>query len=262
MNRITANFSAWRSPVSDDGEARVATSIVTPAEYTDLPDAIAIAIAIAPARDKPASLGDAPGNVAILDALGIAALICGASSQVTFATIAARRLLASGDAIRLASQPNGGGILVTSDRQTTIRLGRSISMAASGIATAQADGGSGCTLAVSRRSDAAPLVLAIAPFAPSHESAQVLIIASDPDAEDEEFARRIRSAFGLTRAETRLAVALARGVCRKEFARCVGVQASTVKTQITNLFVKTGVRRESDLVRILTAVPRLAWPGR
>ncbi|MBL8697541.1 MAG: helix-turn-helix transcriptional regulator, partial [Alphaproteobacteria bacterium] len=63
-------------------------------------------------------------------------------------------------------------------------------------------------------------------------------------------------------AETRLAVALARGICRKEYARSIGVQPSTVKTQVTNLFIKTGTRRESDLVRILTSVPRLAWPGR
>lgn len=259
MNRITVNFSALRSSGWDESEVRAAAVGTAAVQRVDsMPDANAIALV----RDKPASIGEPPGNAAILDALGIAALICTPSSQVNFATVAARKMLTCGDAIRLAAQPNGAGILVTSDRQTTIRLSRSISMAASGISTTQSEGGSGCTLAVSRSSDSAPLVLAIAPFAPSREVAQALIIVSDPDAEDDEFARRIQSAFGLTRAETRLAVALSRGVCRKEFARSVGVQASTVKTQITNLFVKTGVRRESDLVRILTAVPRLAWPGR
>ncbi|MFN0088589.1 MAG: hypothetical protein ACKVX9_24590, partial [Blastocatellia bacterium] len=56
----------------------------------------------------------------ILDALGVAALICTPSAQVTFATAAARMLLVRGDAIRLVRQPGGSDALATSDRQTTM----------------------------------------------------------------------------------------------------------------------------------------------
>lgn len=232
----------------------------------------------------PAGIDAGSSLPSILDALGVAALICTPTAQVTFATAAARMLLQRGDAIRLAKQASGSEVLATSDRQTTLRLARSISLAAAGLSPSLPGAPSGCTLAVSRSEDAAPLVLAIAPFAgavPVGSAAgmastapagmvetgaagavHALIVVSDPDAEDGEFALRIQSAFGLTRAETRLAVALARGICRKAYARSIGVQPSTVKTQITNLFAKTGTRRESDLVRILASVPRLAWPGR
>ncbi|MBL8702163.1 MAG: helix-turn-helix transcriptional regulator, partial [Alphaproteobacteria bacterium] len=185
-----------------------------------------------------------PKSVAILDALGVAALVCASTAQVTFATAAARILLQRGDTIRLAPQPNGGEILVTSDRQTTFRLARSITIAASGLSPTLGGVPCSCTLAVGR-GDRAPLVVALAPFGAVAEAPQALIVVSDPDAEDAEFALRIQSAFGLTRAETRLAVALARGICRKEYARSIGVQPSTVKTQVTNLFIKTGTRRES-----------------
>ncbi len=255
MNRITANVSAPFSFARHDCDEPAEPAAPTLRLHAIAPGANVVALL----RDRPGASGEVPGTVAILDALGIAALICAPTSQVIFATVAARKLLARGDAIRLAAQPNGGERLATRDHQTTIRLGRAISMAAAGLPPVAAGG---CTLAVNRHDDATPLVLAVAPFTTTRESPQALIIVSDPDACDDELARRIQSAFGLTRAETRLALALARGTCRKEFARRVGVQASTVKTQITNLFAKTGTRRESDLVRILTAVPRLAWPGR
>lgn len=271
MNRITADLSALLAASRYESNDRPTTDVhvdATRGQSVGRPilDTAKSALSAASCDATPRAAHS------ILDALGVAALICTPAAQVTFATVAARMLLTRGDAIRLTRQPGGSEVLATSDRQSTMRLARSISMAAAGLSPTMGGGGiGGCTLAVSRSDDAAPLVLAIAPFAATAAGAEVapglspahaLIVVSDPDAEDGEFALRIQSAFGLTRAETRLAVALARGICRKEYARSIGVQPSTVKTQITNLFAKTGTRRESDLVRILTSVPRLAWPGR
>ena len=152
MNRITANVSAPFSFARHDGDDRAEPARPALRLHAIAPGANVVALL----RDRPAA-GEIPGTVAILDALGIAALICAPTSQVIFATAAARTLLARGDAIRLAAQPNGGERLATRDHQTTIRLGRAISTAAAGLPPVAAGG---CTLAVNRHDEATPLVLA------------------------------------------------------------------------------------------------------
>ncbi|MBM3522221.1 MAG: hypothetical protein FJX57_04625 [Alphaproteobacteria bacterium] len=201
----------------------------------------------------------APAAPAILDALGVAVILCTEAGKLTFMSTAARALLSRGDALQLQRQPNGSHVLVASDRQATSRLERAIAAAA---ASDGLGGAAGTSLALARAQHAVPLLLTIAPFAAAADQRQALVVVGDPDAEDRDLAARLRSAYGLTPAETRLAVALTRGVCRKAYARSIGVKPSTVKTQITNLFAKTGTHRESDLVRVLMTVPRLAWPGR
>ena len=57
--------------------------------------------------------------------------------------------------------------------------------------------------------------------------------------------------FGLTAAETRLALALLEGLAPREAAERFGVSPHTVKAQLVSIFEKTGANRQIDLVRLL-----------
>ena len=68
--------------------------------------------------------------------------------------------------------------------------------------------------------------------------------------------------FGLSRAEARLALGLLMGRSTAECARIAGVGVATVRSQLHSIFTKTGVRRQAQLVALLSRVPalRLARP--
>lgn len=64
-------------------------------------------------------------------------------------------------------------------------------------------------------------------------------------------------AFGLSPAEARVATAIAEGASPEEVARSRGVGLTTVRTQLRGVFEKMGVRRQSEMVRMLLELPRL-----
>jgi DNA-binding CsgD family transcriptional regulator/PAS domain-containing protein len=61
--------------------------------------------------------------------------------------------------------------------------------------------------------------------------------------------------FGLTRAEARLAVELARGFEIKEIAERLNISPHTARTQLKAVFQKTGTRRQTELVKLLLISP-------
>lgn len=77
----------------------------------------------------------------------------------------------------------------------------------------------------------------------------------------------LRLMFGLTPAEARVALLLAQGRRSEEVAQALGVSASTVAFHVRNLFGKTGVARQTDIVALVLAagwsIPDMstAWVG-
>jgi DNA-binding CsgD family transcriptional regulator len=63
--------------------------------------------------------------------------------------------------------------------------------------------------------------------------------------------------FGLSRAEARLALAVLMGRSAAEHARHAGVGIATIRSQLHSIFSKTGVRRQAQLVALLSKVPAL-----
>lgn len=61
--------------------------------------------------------------------------------------------------------------------------------------------------------------------------------------------------YGLTPAEARLAVGLGRGSELGELSEAWQVSRETLRTQLKAVFAKTGVRRQSELVRLLAGTP-------
>ncbi len=63
--------------------------------------------------------------------------------------------------------------------------------------------------------------------------------------------------YDLSPAELRVASALLLGKSPEEYAQQAGVSMATVRSQLRNLFCKTGTHRQSELVAVLSHVPPL-----
>ncbi len=91
--------------------------------------------------------------------------------------------------------------------------------------------------------------------------ALVVIARPQPDAASIE--RRVRGLYGLTEAEARVMAALTLGGTVEEIAIAHGVRTSTVRAQVRSIFEKTGVHRQTDLVRLaLSGAPLLTGSER
>jgi DNA-binding CsgD family transcriptional regulator len=66
--------------------------------------------------------------------------------------------------------------------------------------------------------------------------------------------------FQLTPSEVRVLDAVLKVSGVSEIADALGVSESTVKTHLQNIFGKTGVRRQADLIKLVAAHPR-PFPG-
>ena len=88
-----------------------------------------------------------------------------------------------------------------------------------------------------------------------------VVFISDPDRQLELPADLLQRCYGLTPAETRLVTVLLEGHSLKEAADHCGIAHNTGKSQLKSIFLKTQVRRQSELIRLLlntAGVVRLA----
>jgi DNA-binding CsgD family transcriptional regulator len=70
----------------------------------------------------------------------------------------------------------------------------------------------------------------------------------------------LRCHFGLTPAEARLALQLVAGETLRAAAVKLSITYETARTELKNIFNKTGTCRQAELVIVIvTAVPRLRW---
>jgi DNA-binding CsgD family transcriptional regulator len=113
------------------------------------------------------------------------------------------------------------------------------------VAAFQIDDGEGDTLCL--------LVRPIFPATPlrGESSPRVAVYLSDPAHRYATPDRLIAQLFGLTAAEASLSLALANGATVDEAAAALGLARSTVRSYIKSVFLKTGVRRQAHLVRLI-----------
>lgn len=92
-----------------------------------------------------------------------------------------------------------------------------------------------------------------------HAKAMVLLI--DPDAQSTPPELILRHGFSLTRAEVRLALALARGITLSEFAELQGTAVGTARIQLKAIMAKTGTHRQAELLALLARLSLIPPPG-
>jgi len=188
-----------------------------------------------------------------LDRLPQGVLLVDATARVLFANRKAAGLLDAGDGVRLDA-----GVLSALDADAGRTLRKLIASCAS---MSDIVSGPGGELAVHRDGRRPSLNVLVAPLGgqaaidampwilPQRPVAIVLII----DPEDALLARldRLRTRFGLSRAEAALALEIVKGDGRQAAADRLGISVATARSHLSRIFDKTGTRRQAELVRLL-----------
>jgi DNA-binding CsgD family transcriptional regulator/PAS domain-containing protein len=108
---------------------------------------------------------------------------------------------------------------------------------------------------VYRTSGLRPFEVLVCPL-PSHSSlrkgsAAAALFITDPEEGATLDGRVLHQLFGLTPAEIRLCIALVKGKSVEEYADAAAISSNTARTHVKRIYSKTGVRRQSELVRLL-----------
>jgi DNA-binding CsgD family transcriptional regulator len=135
------------------------------------------------------------------------------------------------------------------------KLARFIAVAAHGKTPAAV-----ARMLVGRRGGRVGYMLTVAPLGVElavYERPLAMILVADPDARTPS-ERELAEFFGLSPAESRLAMALLAGKTLRDIAAASGVQITTVRTQLGSILQKVGVTRQSELIRILSRIPLIS----
>jgi DNA-binding CsgD family transcriptional regulator len=182
-------------------------------------------------------------------------MLVDAEGRVGFANRYAERIFVSQDGLRLTP----GGLKADLPDQTR-RLRDLIAKAASAGAGNPAHSGGALTLerASGRRSLGVFVAPSVSVKMGIGARPAAVVFVTDPEQDISADAGQLEQLLELTPAEARLATALAQGQTVQEFAESAAVSLNTVRTHLKSIFSKTGVSRQSDLVRlILTIAPGL-----
>ncbi|QXQ07792.1 helix-turn-helix transcriptional regulator [Sphingosinicellaceae bacterium] len=183
----------------------------------------------------------------VLDALEHAVFLIDTVGRITHANEAARALAATGSGLRIDR-----GILYAVDRKTSRQLDAAICLATASdterraggsVSIAQPGGKDLVALVTPVRGNAAG-IFGGAPLA--------MVAVSDPAVARDVLAARNQVSYGLTTAETRVAMALLDGQSPREAAARLGVSFQTVRNQLQALYEKTHTNRQSALVLMLS----------
>ncbi|HZY68033.1 MAG TPA: helix-turn-helix transcriptional regulator, partial [Devosia sp.] len=120
--------------------------------------------------------------------------------------------------------------------------------------------GTPLSLPLPSRHGQSPLILHLVPVRGlAHDvfsRASVVLLVTPVVVSEVPTAEVIQGLFDLTPAEARVARSLGRGSTVAEIASRNGIAQPTVRNQIREIFAKTGVNRQADLVGLLRGVPR------
>ena len=80
----------------------------------------------------------------------------------------------------------------------------------------------------------------------------VLMYVRDDHGLTREDGHLLRAMFSFTAAEAKIAVDVANGMSVDEISRCTGASRNTVRAHLRAIYIKTGMRRQADIVHTLT----------
>ena len=107
-----------------------------------------------------------------------------------------------------------------------------------------------------RRRALPPVIIQVLPVDGAARSpflgARAILVLNDLAREQRPELELLRRTFNLTAAEARLARLMASGVSPEQAATTIGVARETVRNQLKAIFAKTGTRRQSELVALLS----------
>lgn len=181
----------------------------------------------------------------LLDGLGAGVVLVDADLCIVYTNAVAEGVLRSGDGLGV----RGGRLTALTRRDCALR-------AAVEAAAKQKQGrrGQGATLSIKRELLGWPLTLSVTPLDVSDGSAfaqslLACIVISAPELDLGIDLHRLRAAYDLTPAESRLVLGLCSGRTLAEYASVIGISLNTAKYHLKSAFDKIGEVRQAELVR-------------
>lgn len=186
----------------------------------------------------------------VIETSGTGALLVDADGHLVSANSVAEGLMAEGGPLSITA----GRVRAATTGATQEVLAAVADMA--GRQSAQSDPDVYVALALPDPDRLHPLTLIIRPGPPYGPVSAPLrrtavIILRDPARPAMLAIADLERLFGLTRAEARLATRLADGDALEDAALALGVSRNTARSQLQAIYLKTGVNRQGDLVRLL-----------
>jgi DNA-binding CsgD family transcriptional regulator len=190
---------------------------------------------------------------AALDRLPLGICLLDRAGRIEHRNAAAQAMLAAKDGLA----ERAGRLCATAAtdcRQLALRIKAALAMA---LGDSAAMGG---TLLIGRPSLRRPYSVLVAPLSPARDATGGVIGESRPcaivlltDLEEERSypAALLAQRYGLTAAEARLAGEILAGSSLQQAAERFGVAIGTVRNQLKQVFLKTEVNRQAELVRLL-----------
>lgn len=194
---------------------------------------------------------------AALEHLATGVVLVDGRGRAIFVNRAARRILDQADGLTLTR--DGLRAARADDNSTLARLVRG-AVQRTNAASDSATGDAGGAMALSRPSRRRRLSILVSPLHCGHYRlgatiAAAAVFVSDPEHAPESDVEVLRRVHDLTRAEAALAVSLMAGRTVHEAADELGISTGTARIQLKQVFAKTGVHRQTDLVRLLLGTP-------
>lgn len=185
-----------------------------------------------------------------LDHLHTALVLVDATAKVLFANRNARAIVDRRDGLAFCR-----GELVAQDVSARAALRAIVAATISGSAIK----GKQSAMLVSRATKR-PLQIVAVPYPsetnlPTPGKAAAVVFITDPDQKPATQPETLRLLYGLTCAETKLAMLLLDGISLLEAAELSNVGRETVRSQLKSIFGKTGTRRQSELIGLLARLP-------
>ncbi|HST10790.1 MAG TPA: helix-turn-helix transcriptional regulator, partial [Terriglobales bacterium] len=185
-----------------------------------------------------------------LDLLNIGLIVCNASAECLVANQMADQILQTRDGLEL--DPEGVLSTIHDDAAALKQLVKQVAKTSRGRELGDRDS----AFAVQRAAGKRPLTLFIRAVktksdTPVPNEAAVLIMILDSAQPVETTEAELRQLYGFTTTEARLANHLMEGLALEDCCEAMGIRRTTARMHLRNIFAKTGVRRQGELVALL-----------
>jgi DNA-binding CsgD family transcriptional regulator len=194
-------------------------------------------------------IGVGPMALHILDQFSVGLILLDRSARVLFANAAAQSLSEQAHALHLNSD------VTALSSEHSRRLGDLIRAALSGASVR--------AMSVPLPGNGRPLLVLASPIRIADldrsdirylRSAAAVLLICDPDRPSQIPAAWMMEAYGLTRAEVRVALAVASGMTIAHTARRLKISKNTIKTHLRRVYEKTGTRRQAEFSRLMATI--------
>lgn len=177
---------------------------------------------------------------AMPDMLGYGAVMVDCDGGILARSVTASAILERGDGLSIS-----GGRIVGAGAAGNAALHDAIRAASAGALPR--------TIRIDRPAGGLPLAVVVMPGSGAHAQLKpdTLLLLLDPDRVPIADRGELAMLLGLTPAEAGLAMLLGQGLSLGDAATALGVRMTTVRAQLRAIFAKTGVTRQSELVRVV-----------